>query len=442
LFTININTLGCAKNLVDSEVMTGLLQETGYKTTDIPEEADIIIVNTCGFINDAKEESINAVLDAARHKREGKCRALIVTGCLSQRYRDELLKEIPEIDGLIGTGEVPRITWVVKEAVEGKRPVLVDIPSYLYNHEVPRVILTPRHTAYLKIAEGCNNRCAYCAIPMIRGGYRSRTVDSIVTEARQLAETGVREVNLIGQDTTRYGHDLYGEFKLDELLEQLAGVEQLSWIRVLYTYPTHYTDRLIDVIARHSKICNYLDIPLQHADDVILRSMQRQGTSRDILSLIEKLRSRIPGLALRTSFIVGFPGETEERFQTLLDFIKSVRFDRIGVFTFSPEEGTPAAAMPGQVPDEIKEERRDRLLRIQQEISLEKNRAKVGRNLSVLIEGKDQTEQEIYFGRTEFDAPEVDGTIYVKGYGLNPGNLVQVRVTHAYEHDLIGEITK
>jgi len=442
LFKINILSLGCAKNLVDSEVMTGLLREAGYTATDCVEEADILLVNTCGFINAAKEESVNAILEAAGYKKEGRCKALVVTGCLAQRYKDELLHEIPEIDGLVGTGELPRIARVVKEALEGKRPAFVDSPSFIYNHEMPRVISTPSYTAYIKVAEGCDNRCAYCAIPMIRGTYRSRTIESIVSEARDLSGKGVKEINLIAQDITRYGLDLYGKHRLDELLIELAGLEKLSWIRLLYAYPTHFTDRLIDVIAGTDKICKYLDIPLQHADDVLLRSMNRRGTCRDILRLIERLRESIPGLALRSSFIVGFPGETEERFQTLVDFVKTVRFDRIGVFAYSPEEGTPAAAMPGQVPDEIKEERKDRLMRIQEEISLEKNRAKIGKIISVLIEGKDQTEQEIYFGRTEADAPEIDGAVLVKGCGLNPGDLVQVRVTHAYEHDLIGEVIR
>jgi len=441
VFKVNIISLGCAKNLVDSEVMAGILRDSGYVISSSEKDADILVVNTCGFIDAAREESIEAILSAARFK-DGNCKALIVTGCMAQRYKDELLAEIPEIDGLVGTGEIPGLTKTIQEALQGKKPVRVGTPSFIYDDKTPRILRTPDYTAYVKIAEGCNNRCAYCAIPEIRGEYRSRTVESITAETRGLAGKGVREVNLIAQDTTRYGLDLYGEYKLDELLRGLADVEELFWIRLLYAYPTRFTDELIDVIAGHDKICRYLDIPLQHADDRILRAMNRQGTRADILELIIKLRKNIPGLALRTSMIVGFPGETEESFGILTEFVKTVRFDRMGVFTYSPEEGTPAADMPGQVPDEVKEERKDRLMEIQQEISLDKNREKVGEIISVLVEGKVENEKEIYVGRTEADAPEVDGNIFISGNGLQPGDIVTVRVTHAYEYDLIGEVTK
>ncbi len=441
MLKVHIISLGCPKNLVDSEVMAGLLRKSGYVTNARMEDADILIVNTCGFINSAKEESVDGILKAAGLK-SGKCRVLVVAGCLAQRYKEELLAEIPEIDGLIGAGEIPRIVKTVEKAIEGKRPAYVNFPSYIYDHQTPRILFTPHYSAYLKVAEGCSNKCSYCTIPEIRGEYRSRTIESIVAEAGQLAEQGVREVNLIAQDTTRYGQDLYGQYKLDELLAKLAELEKLSWIRFLYAYPSRLTDRLIEVLGTSEKICRYLDLPLQHADDVILRSMNREGTGRDILQLIDKLRRNIPGLTLRTSFIVGFPGETEERFQTLVDFIMSVKFERIGVFTFSPEERTPAADMPGQVPEEVKEERKDFLMKIQQEISLEKNKSKIGRIISVLIEGKHENEQEIYVGRTQADAPEIDGFIFVKGKALCPGEIVPVRVTHAYEYDLIGEVIK
>ncbi|MHB9094223.1 MAG: 30S ribosomal protein S12 methylthiotransferase RimO [Eubacteriales bacterium] len=440
MLKIRITNLGCAKNLVDSEVMAGMLRESGYIITAGEEEADVLLVNTCGFINAAREESIGAIMEAARDKELGRCRALVVTGCLAQRYKDELLAEIPEIDGLIGIGEIPRISEVVAEALEGKRPVHVAATSFIYNHEMPRVLSTPAYSAYIKVADGCDNRCSYCAIPGIRGGYRSRPLDSVIAEASHLAGQGVREVSLIAQDTTRYGLDLYGEYKLGELLERLAEVEGLSWIRVLYAYPTHFTDHLIEVISRHDKVCNYLDIPLQHADDGILRAMNRRGTREEILRLIEKLRKNIPGLTLRTSFIVGFPGETERHFQTLVDFVRTVKFDRIGVFTYSPEEGTSAIDLPGQVAEDVKEERKDILIKIQQEISLQKNKNKIGRNISALIEGKDENEQEVYVGRTKADAPEVDGNIYVTGKGLVTGSIVSVKVTHAYEYDLIGEV--
>ena len=440
MLKVKIISLGCAKNLVDTEVMTGLLRDAGLINTDVEKDADIILINTCGFIDAAKEESIGAIIDAARYKDTGSCKALIVAGCLAQRYKDELLAEIPEIDALIGTGEILEVVKTVGEAIEGKKPVRVADPSFLYDHDTPRVLLTPGYSAYIKVADGCDNRCTFCAIPLIRGKYRSRPLESIVTEAANLAKSGVKEVNLIAQDTTRYGFDLYNEFRLDELLRKIVDVDGLSWIRVLYAYPTHFTESLIDVIAGQHKICRYLDIPLQHADDSILRAMNRRGTTAEIIKLIEKLRDRIPGLTLRTSFIVGFPGETEARFQTLVDFIRLVRFDRLGVFTYSAEEGTAALDMPGQVAYEVKEERKDLLMRIQQEISLEKNKDKIGHIISVLIEGKADNKPEIYVGRTEADAPEVDGSIYVNGNGLKPGDIVPVKVTHAYEYDLIGEV--
>lgn len=437
---IKVVSLGCAKNLVDSEVMTGLLRESGYEIVTGEKTADILLVNTCGFIDAAKEESVNAIMEAVSFKQKGKCRALVVTGCLAQRYKDELLAEIPEIDGLIGTGEIPYIANVVGEAVEGKKPVRVAAPTFIYDHQLPRDLATPAYSAYIKVAEGCNNRCAYCAIPSIRGDYRSRPLESIESEALRLASQGVREVNLIAQDTTRYGLDLYGDYKLDKLLKKLVTVEGLEWLRVLYAYPTHFTDSLIEVMASHDKICRYLDIPLQHADNAILRAMKRQGSVEDILRLIDRLRKNISGLTLRTSFIVGFPGETEQQFQNLVDFIKTVRFDRIGVFTYSPEEGTPAADLPGQVPEEVKEARKDLLVNIQQDISLAKNQEKIGQIISALIEGKEEGGPEVYYGRTQADAPEVDGTVQVSGKGLSSGDIVSVRITHAYEYDLIGEV--
>lgn len=441
MLKVGLISLGCAKNSVDSEVIMGLLQQEGYILTHNEGEADILIVNTCGFINSAKEESVNAIVDAAEYKKKGSCKVLVVAGCLAQRYKDELLKEIPEIDGLIGTGEIPRISGVVREALCGGKEAHVSIPTFIYDHEMPRVISTPKYSAYLKIAEGCNNRCSYCAIPIIRGDYRSRSMESVIAEAARLASGGVREINLIAQDTTRYGYDLYGSYKLDSLLTEIAKIDELSWIRILYAYPTHFTDSLIDVMAKYDKICKYLDIPLQHADNNILKEMNRQGSVDQIIQLINKIRNAIPGIALRTSFIVGFPGETEQSFENLVEFVKRVRFDRLGVFTYSPEEGTPAHGMSDQIPDEVKEERRDRLMKIQQEISLDINKSKVGKIIDVLIEGKDEREQELYIGRTQADAPEVDGSIFVRGQeNLSPGDIVSVKITHAYEYDLIGEV--
>ncbi|MBU7005265.1 30S ribosomal protein S12 methylthiotransferase RimO [Phosphitispora fastidiosa] len=441
MYKINILSLGCAKNLVDSEVMTGMLRKAGFEITGAQDVADIIIVNTCGFISDAKEEAIDALLEAAQQKKQGSCRAIVAAGCLAQRYSNEIMQEIPEIDGLIGTGEIPRIVEVVTAVAAGEKMICVAAaPSFIYDHNMPRELLTPHYTAYIKVAEGCNNRCAYCAIPQIRGEYRSRKLESITAEARALAEKGVREINLIAQDTTRYGLDIYGEYKLDELLQGISGIDGIEWIRILYAYPTHFTDSLIEVMASNDKICKYLDIPLQHADNNILRKMNRQGSSEDVLSLIEKLRRNIPGLALRTSLIVGFPGETEQEYQTLADFVKKVRFDHLGVFVFSPEDGTPAAEMPGQVSEEIKEYRKDRLMKIQQELSYARNIGKIGEIISVLIEGKVETEAELYEGRTQYDAPEVDGIVSVRGINLKPGDIVPVKITHAYEYDLIGEV--
>lgn len=435
-----IISLGCAKNLVDSEVMTGMLKEAGYEITAREEEADVLVVNTCGFINSAKEESVNAIMDAARYKEEGNCKALIVTGCLAQRYKDDLLAEIPEIDGLIGTGEIPRITSVLYESLQGDKPAYVSNPTFIYNHEMPRVISTPRFSAYLKVADGCDNRCSYCAIPGIRGNFRSRPIESIVKEAVNLAKQGVKEINLIAQDTTRYGEDLYGEYKLDVLLNELSKIEDIKWLRVLYAYPTHFTDSLIRVMAENTKVCKYIDLPLQHAEDEILRAMNRRGSNSDILALIHKLRDQIPDIAIRTSLIVGFPGETEEKFQKLVDFVRKVKFDRLGIFAYSPEEGTTAFDMSGQVSDDVKEKRVDYLMKIQQEISYEKNKNKIGQIVEALVEGKNDTGEEVYVGRTFADAPEVDGKIMLKGEKLAPGDIVKAKVTHAYEYDLIGEV--
>jgi len=433
-------SLGCAKNLVDTEVMLGLLAEAGYELTGREEEAEVLVVNTCGFINAAREESIDTILELAELKKTGKCRALVITGCLAQKYRDDLLAEIPEIDGIMGTGELTAITGVVKAALAGDAPAPIAQPDFLYDHNLPRVQSTPFYTAFVKIAEGCDNRCSYCAIPELRGGYRSRAMESIVAEVKALDGRGVREINLIAQDTTRYGEDIYGSYKLAELLRTLTALPGIGWLRVLYAYPTHFTDELIDVIAASPNICRYLDIPLQHAHDRILRQMNRRGAQQDIINLINKLRDRIPGLAIRTSFIVGFPGETAEEFQTLLKFVKDMEFDRVGVFTYSREEDTPAGVMPGQIPEKEKQHRRDLVMRTQQEISLKKNRQKIGQILSVLAEGKSTENPELYIGRTEFDAPEIDGNIFFTGPEMMSGEIVRVKVTGATEYDLMGEV--
>lgn len=433
-------SLGCAKNLVDTEVMLGLLAGAGYELTGLEEEAEVLVVNTCGFINTAKEESIDTILELAEYKKTGKCRALVVTGCLAQKYKAKLLAEIPEIDGIMGTGELDRITDVVGAALQGEVPGEIAQPEFLYDHRMPRIQSTPFYTAFVKIAEGCDNCCSYCTIPELRGRYRSRPIESVVDEVKNLAERGVKEINLIAQDTTRYGEDLYGSFQLAALLKKLAAIPGVDWLRVLYAYPTHFTDELFEVLAAEPKICRYLDIPLQHAHDRILLQMHRQGTQRDIVNLMNKLRNRIPELAVRTSFIVGFPGETEEEFQTLLEFVQEMEFDRLGVFTYSQEEDTAAGVMPDQVPEEIKNERRHRLMTVQQEISLQKNRRKIGQILSVVVEGNSTENPELNIGRTEFDAPEIDGIIYFTGSGLVSGDMVKVKITGAQEYDLIGEV--
>jgi len=431
-------SLGCAKNLVDSEVMLGILAEKGFVITGNEAEADVIIVNTCGFIGSAKEESINTILDLAKYKEDGNCKALVVTGCLGKKYKDELKDELPEVDAIIGTNEVPQIAEVVEAALKGKSTFKANESEFIYNHELPRVQTTPTYSAYVKIADGCDNCCSYCVIPEMRGKFRSRPLESIVKEVEALALRGVKEINLIAQDSTRYGEDLYGHYKLAQLLQELNNIEGIVWIRILYCYPTHFNDELIETMAKTPKVCKYLDLPLQHADNDILRKMNRKGTREDIINLIHKLREFMPDITLRTSFIVGLPGETETKFQELLDFIQDIKFDRVGVFTYSREEGTPAYSME-QVPDNIKEERYHQLMSLQREISLERNRKWLGKKIVVLVEGKSVEKEELCIGRTEGDAPEIDGNIYFTG-NYQPGDFVTVKVIEAYDYDLLGEV--
>ncbi len=433
-------SLGCSKNLVDSEVMLGLLTEAGYEITSAPSEADVIVINTCGFIESAKEESIDTILELSEEKGRGNCKAIIVTGCLAQRYREELMEEMPEIDVLLGTGSWDRIVSAVDMALSGERRSIIDDPDILYSDRDPRILTTPKHWAYLKIADGCSNRCTYCAIPSIRGSYRSRPMESIVREARSLAESGVKELNVVAQDTTDYGIDLYGERRLPKLLKELSEVDGLLWVRLLYTYPTHFSDELIDVIAENPRICRYIDIPLQHGSDRILRRMGRRGGRDEILKLLERIRERIPGVTMRSSFIVGFPGESERDFEELMDFLKEIRFDRVGAFKYSREEGTPAGDMEGQVPEDVKEERYRRLMELQRGISLERNREWIGRRKTVLIEGASEEHEFVTVGRSESEAPEVDGLIYIGNEHPAPGNVVTVRITDAGEYDFVGEM--
>jgi ribosomal protein S12 methylthiotransferase len=435
---VGLVSLGCPKNLVDSEIMLGLIKDSGFVLTNREQEADILVINTCSFIDQAKEESIKTILELARYKVDGKCRSLLVAGCLAQRYPRELMREMPEIDGLVGTGSIPEIAGAIRRTLDGERVLLVGSPGYLHTADYTRVQSTPSYTAYLKIAEGCDTRCSYCVIPEIRGPYRSRKIEDILDEAAGLAGRGVKELILTAQDTTLYGKDLYSRLALDELLARMEGIEGLVWVRILYTYPTYFTDNLIETMAKGEKICRYIDIPLQHAADTVLRRMNRRGSREENFRLLEKLRLSIPGITLRTSFIVGFPGESEEEFQELLDFMSEIKFDRAGVFVYSREEGTAAAEMAGQVPEEIKIERRERAMELQQKISLVNNRCKVGENVTVLVEGS--RESGMYYGRTESDAPDIDGKVFFKSYrDLKPGDFIRVLVKGATWYDLSGE---
>ncbi len=433
-------SLGCAKNLVDTEVMLGILKEHGIELTANPGEADILIVNTCAFIQSAKEESITTVLNMADYKESGRCRSLIVAGCLGQRYAKLLLDEMPEADAILGIGAWHRIMEAVDETLRGRRLILLGEEDLIYDAKTPRIVTTPGYTAYIKIAEGCDNFCAFCAIPLIRGRYRSRTVEDICTEARRLVEGGAKEINLIAQDTTNYGQDLYGAPSLAKLLRELVKIEKLKWVRILYCYPKFFTDELIDVIASEPKVCKYVDLPLQHADNAMLRAMRRPDTCEEVEALLQKIRERIPGVSIRTTFIVGFPGETDEQFRTLVSFVERQRFDKVGVFTYSKEEDTPAYDMPEQVSEEVMQERYHELMSIQSKISEEKNQELEGRELEVLVEGRDQEQENIAGGRSYREAPEVDGQVYVEGdLDSQPGDMIRVKVLQGFTYDVVGE---
>jgi ribosomal protein S12 methylthiotransferase len=435
-----IISLGCSKNLVDTENMLGILKEHGIEITADPAEADIIIVNTCAFIQSAKEESITTVLNMADYKETGHCRSLIVAGCLGQRYRQELLDDMPEVDAIVGTGAWNRIMFAVQETLKGRRLVLAGEDKLLYDEHTPRITTTPKYTAYVKIAEGCNNRCAFCAIPNIRGSYRSRPIEDIKDEVRHLTENGAKEIVLIAQDSTEYGRDLYGEPKLAKLLRELCEVPKLMWLRTLYCYPKYFTDELIQTIAEEPKICKYVDLPMQHADDEVLRHMHRPDTQAEMRTLIHKLRERIPGVSIRSTFLVGFPGETDAQFETLKRFVEEMELDKVGVFTFSREEGTPAYDMPDQVPEEVMQERYHQLMSLQCEISEHVNRRLEGKELDVLVEGRDVEQKNIAVGRSYRDAPGVDGQFYIEGdTDSQPGDVVRVRVLQGFTYDVVGE---
>ena len=434
-------SLGCDKNLVDTEMMLGLLNRDGYTFTDDEQEADIIVINTCCFINDAKEESVNTILEMAELKRAGQVQTLIVTGCMAQRYQQEILEEIPEVDGILGTSTYDEISNVLKRVLGGEERVSCfhDL-NCLPQTEAGRMITTGGHFAFLKIAEGCDKHCTYCIIPSLRGSYRSVPMERLVKEAEQLAEQGVRELILVAQETTLYGLDLYGKKMLPELLHRLAQISGIYWIRIQYCYPEEITDELIEAIRTEEKVCNYLDIPIQHASDRILKRMGRRTNKEELMERIGKLRQEIPDIAIRTTLISGFPGETESDHEELMDFVNEMEFERLGVFAYSAEEDTPAFSYPDQVPEEVKEERRDEIMELQQDIAFEHCENMVGRVLTVLIEGK-VVDEPAYVGRTYMDAPNVDGLIFVNGdVELMSGDFVRVKVTGAAEYDLIGEV--
>ena len=433
-------SLGCSKNLVDTEMMLGILREHGIELTPEPAEADILIVNTCAFIESAKEESITTILNMAEYKESGRCRSLIIAGCLGQRYGQELLDDMPEADAIIGTGAWNRIMEAVEESLKGHRVVIAGEDKLLYDEHTPRITTTPAYTAYVKIAEGCNNRCAFCAIPYIRGAYRSRPIEDIRDEVVNLAARGVKEIILIAQDTTEYGRDLYGEPQLAKLLRTLCTVEGVHWIRTLYSYPTYFSDELIETIASEPKLVKYVDLPMQHAHDDVLRRMHRPDTQASMRALIEKLRTRIPGVTIRSTFIVGFPGETDAQYQTLRNFLEEMRLDKVGVFTYSREEGTPAYDMPNQVPEDVMQERYHDLMSLQCKISEELNHELEGRELEVLVEGRDEEQANIAVGRSYREAPDVDGQVYIEGdTDSQIGDLVRVRVLQGFTYDVVGE---
>ena len=434
-------SLGCDKNLVDSEVMLGLLTEKGYTITNDEQEADIIVINTCCFIHDAKEESIMTILEMAALKEQN-LKALIVTGCLAERYKEEILEEIPEIDAVLGTTSYTSILEAVDQALAGKKYTHYEPVDYLPdNRNVQRMVTTGNYMAYMKISEGCDKRCTYCVIPSLRGGYRSFPLEELVEKARDLVEQGVQELILVAQETTLYGVDLYGKKMLHTLLNELCKLEDLKWIRVLYCYPEEIYPELIETMKNQPKICHYLDLPIQHASDRILKRMGRKTSKEDLVQLIGKLREAMPDIVLRTTLITGFPGETEEDHHEVLDFIDEMEFDRLGVFTYSREDGTPAAAMPDQIDEEIKTARRDRIMELQQEISLDKGENRVGSVMDVVIEGK-VADEDAYIARSYADAPGVDGYVFIENVtaDLMSGTFVKVYIKAAMEYDLIGEL--
>ena len=433
-------SLGCDKNLVDTEVMLGLLASRGYEMTDDETQADIIVINTCCFIHDAKEESIQNILEMAEYKKTGQVKALIVTGCLAERYRQEILDEIPEVDEVLGTTAYDRILDAIDDALAGNHRVVLEDINALPLPKTKRLVTTGGHFAYLKIAEGCDKHCTYCIIPKIRGNFRSVPMERLIKEAEELAEQGVKELILVAQETTLYGKDLYGEKSLHKLLKELCKISGIRWVRILYCYPEEITDKLIRVMKEEPKMCHYLDLPIQHANDTILKRMGRRTSKQELTDIIGKLRKEIPDICLRTTLITGFPGETQEQHEELMEFVDQMEFDRLGVFTYSPEEDTPAAVMPDQIDEEVKEDRQAELMELQQDIAFENAQDMVGREVLVMIEGK-VADENAYVGRTYRDAPNVDGLIFINtDEELMSGDFAKVRVTGAVDYDLIGEL--
>lgn len=443
---IGVVSLGCPKNLVDSETMLGLIHEENYEITNDPSEAEIIIVNTCGFIESAKEESINTILQMAEYKKSGSCKYIIVTGCLSQRYAKELFNELPEANAIAGVEVYDEIGSIIKRVMNGERFIMLERskPDVIYTNKetfLPRILTTPSYTAYLKIAEGCDNCCSYCAIPKIRGPYRSKPMEQVLKEAKALADNGVKELIVVAQDTTRYGEDLPGgKLLLADLLKELNKIESLKWIRVMYCYPNNFTDELIETFASLDKVCKYVDLPLQHASNRLLASMNRYDTREEVETLLVKLRKRIPGIVIRTTFIVGFPGETDADFEELKEFVEQQRFENAGVFAYSQEEGTVAGAMPNQIPDEIKQERYHELMALQAQISEEIHKDTEGQTLEVLVEGIEEDGSGLHYGRSYREAPDIDGLVFIENPGdIKPGCFVKVNILQGFTYESVGE---
>lgn len=437
--SIAIISLGCSKNSVDSEQMMGTLKKNEFVLTNKEEEADVIVVNTCGFIDKAKEESINTILEVCEYKKSGRCKVVVVAGCLGERYKEELIAEIPEIDGIIGTGNISQIVEVVNDILKGKKVIRVGDIDAEYDESITRIAKNKEHTSYIKIAEGCDNLCTYCIIPKLRGKYRSRKIEAIISEAKFLVDNGTKEIILIAQDTTKYGMDIYNEYKLPQLLSELNKIEGLEWIRLLYLYPDTFNVDLIKSIKENAKVTKYVDIPIQHISNNVLKRMNRKTSKESITKLINTLREEMPDITIRTTLIVGFPGETEEEFNELCEYVSEMKFDRLGVFAYSKEEDTPAALLENQIDEETKIKRQELIMKLQQDVSIENNTSKINLEYKVLVEEK--VESGVYIGRTYMDSPEIDGIAYIHSEDeIELGSFVDIKISDYLEYDLIGEV--